>query len=326
MPLPDSDPSVYFTAMKMLVLLFLLMPTLLLAQVDSVRLSEASSLFEEKKYKPALLLLNKLIERSPREAVYYDLRGSVQFELDERQAAAEDFTRAIALKSDEPLYYHHRSMVFYATQNPEKAVADGSAALQYIVDNDSLKYVVLLNRGSAQAMQRNFQQAYNDYMEVLRFDSTSFGALNNIGAVLDELGREEESLAYLKKVVQLYPKFIGGYLNLAFRYAQNNDYVQALALNNKAVSIDPAEPLAYNNRDYVKYKMNDLAGALKDINTSLKLYPGNSYAYRNRALVYLAQKQTEKACMDLQQAETAGFTDMYGDEVEELIKKHCLKK
>jgi regulator of sirC expression with transglutaminase-like and TPR domain len=50
---------------------------------------------------------------------------------------------------------------------------------------------------------------------------------------------------------------------------------------------------------YAKYKMNDLKNALKDIQRSIALDPSDSYAYRNRALVYLAMKQTDKACEPL---------------------------
>jgi hypothetical protein len=37
-------------------------------------------------------------------------------------------------------------------------------------------------------------------------------------------------------------------------------------------------------------------------------------------------KQQEKACEDLQHAVQLGFTPMYGNEVQELIEKHCLLK
>ena len=81
-----------------------------------------------------------------------------------------------------------------------------------------------------------------------------------------------------------------------------------------------------NNRGYAEYKLNKLSLALQDINRSLELYPENSFAYKNRALVYLAMKDREKACADLEKAEAAGFTQMYGDEVKKLRLEYCLTK
>ena len=49
----------------------------------------------------------------------------------------------------------------------------------------------------------------------------------------------------------------------------------------------------------------------------------NSYAYRNRGLLYIKQHKPEEACADLHKALSLGFTENYGDEVEELVKKNC---
>ncbi|SFW85433.1 tetratricopeptide repeat protein [Chitinophaga sancti] len=93
---------------------------------------------------------------------------------------------------------------------------------------------------------------------------------------------------------------------------------------NMVLELSPNDGVAYNNRGYVKYKKNDLKEALKDIERAIKYYPANSYAFRNRALIYFAMKQPDKACVDLQRAIQLGFTPMYGNEVQELLEKHCL--
>ncbi|NML39719.1 tetratricopeptide repeat protein [Chitinophaga sp. G-6-1-13] len=77
---------------------------------------------------------------------------------------------------------------------------------------------------------------------------------------------------------------------------------------------------------HAKYQLKDLKNALKDIQRSVALDPKNSYAYRNRALVYLAMKQPDKACEDLHRAINLGYTTMYGDDVQQLLEKHCIFK
>jgi tetratricopeptide (TPR) repeat protein len=282
----------------------------------------AYQLFQDGKYESALKEVNLLIEQAPDSALYYDLRAEVRVKLKDMSKALDDFNRAIQLEPANPFFYSHRGLFFYMTINPDHAIEDHNMALKY-VSNDTLRYSIITDRGSAKAQKRDFKGAYEDYSAALRFDSNNIVTLTNMGAILDELGRAEEAIPLLEKVIRIDPNFVGGYGNLAFRYAQMGNYKKALAFNNKVLELDPNEALGYNNRGYVKYKLSDHQGALKDINKSLQLYPGNSYAYRNRALVYLALGQKAKACTDLEAAINYGFIEVYGEEVKELKTKTC---
>ena len=102
-------------------------------------------------------------------------------------------------------------------------------------------------------------------------------------------------------------------------------YKEAVQYFDKALAIEKDEPLTLNNRGLARYHLKDYKGALADINKSISVYPNNSYAFKNRALVYLALNQKEKACSDLAKASELGFTETYGGEVDELLKKHCSK-
>ena len=62
---------------------------------------------------------------------------------------------------------------------------------------------------------------------------------------------------------------------------------------------------------------------MEDINKSIELYPTNSYAYKVRALIHIANKKDEKACEDLDIAIELGYTQQYGEEVQQLINANC---
>ena len=193
------------------------------------------------------------------------------------------------------------------------------------------------------------QGAYDDLLAVLNNKPKEVNevlCLTNIGYVAGKLGKNEEAIGYLKKLVEKYPKYLPGYINLAYRYNEVGEYDRSIAVNTKALEVDKSlkkdkdniykassktsvaddgtsEALIYNNRGYARYKTGDHEGALSDINTSISQKPDNPYAYRNRALVYIATKNNEAACKDIAKALELGFTEAYGNEVEELKKTLC---
>lgn len=302
-------------------LLLLLCPFVLLAQ--PTEFEKARTLYDEEKYEASLAILDRLLAADSSVADYYVHRGLVHQELGKPEKAFMDFTGAIQLDPFNPMHYMRRAVILYTVQMPDEAISDNTKALSLLGSKDTLRYSVLNNRGNAKAMKRDFQGAFEDYWTVYQHDSSNKAVMTNLGAVMDELGRGEEAIPILERAIRLYPDWSGGYGNLAFRYIDRGDYKKALELCNKVLELDPADPLGYNNRGHVKYKMGELEGALKDINKSLDMYPSNSYAYRNRALVHLAKKEKKKACADLAKAVEFGFTQMYGEEVEQLLKEHC---
>jgi len=245
--------------------------------------------------------------------------------LDKIQNAYDDYTKAIELQPDSAVAYHYRAILFYRMTYSEEAISDNTRALELATD-DSLRMVCFSNRGNARQQKRDFQGAFEDYTRAYLIDTSSIATLNNMATSLDELGRRDEAIRYLKKIITIDSTFIGAYVNLGFQYNNNGKYQDALKYFNKALTIEKDEPLTLNNRGLAKYNLKDYKGALSDINKSIQLYPSNAFAYKNRAIVYLALKKNQEACKDLQQALYYEFTKVYGEEVNQLIKKHCVSQ
>jgi tetratricopeptide (TPR) repeat protein len=139
------------------------------------------------------------------------------------------------------------------------------------------------------------------------------------------LGQYGKAIFCLKKIIAIDSAQIGSYINLGFIYSATDSLDLAARYFEKAISIDPAEPLTYNNLGYVYYKTGNYDKAISLINKSLSIYHSNSYAYRNLALVYIAKNNLYEACTALNYANDYGFQKQYGDEVKELLEKHCKK-
>ena len=310
---------------QIIFILFLLIPYIFYGQKKDSFWIRQPTIYRGEPCNLTLEKLNELIQLDSNEAAYYDCRGDVYFGLRNIKKSIEDYTRAIQIEPNNPYTYEHRASVYYSIQKPDFAIIDDNLALTYIDSDDTLKYEIINNRGNAKAMKRDFQGAYDDYIQVLFFDSTSIGALLGLGAVLDDLNRVDDAIMYLQKALNLYPDDPSLYGNLAFRYMDKGDFKKALELSEKVLALAPEDALGLNNRGFVKYKLKDFAGALNDINKSLQLYPENSFAYKNRGLVYIGENKIREACINLHKAVDLGFTEVYGDEVQNLINKYCKK-
>jgi len=150
----------------------------------------------------------------------------------------------------------------------------------------------------------------------------------NMGIEEAKQGNYEEALEDFNKAIELMPEYTQAYINRAY-YAKEklSDYKGAIedyiiAIN---MSTDDNDAHAYSNMAYAKMKMKNYKDALDDIKFSLSLDSLNSYAYRNKALIFLALKNKHVACVDLHKAIKLGYTENFGNDVQELIDENCKK-
>lgn len=172
-----------------------------------------------------------------------------------------------------------------------------------------------------------YKQAYNllpSDQYVINALATSYGQAKQI----------EEAVKYFKILNNKYPDWLLSYNNFGFVYTSNDMYNSAIEVFNKGIKVynknkkkykyDTATAsFLYNNRGEAKANLGDEKGALKDYNQAIKMWGRDSYVFRNRAKLYIKQGKINEACTDLYKASALSFTEMYGPEVDELLKKNC---
>lgn len=254
---------------------------------------------------------NSYIENSIKLIEKHDIEGAIN-----------TLNIGIAEMPDSVSLYDMRGTIFEATRQFEEAIKDYTTAISKTSD-PLMKAHILANRGGTKTRIRDFSGAYEDLVAAVKLDSTNVAALNNLAAVCDEVNKPDETLIYLNQIIKIDSTFTPAYVNIGFKYQNMNEHSKAIQYFDKAILLDPEEALGYSNRSYSKLKTNDIKGAMVDINHSITLLPSNSYAYKIRALIYIESKNKEDACNDLDRAIEYGYTAQYGNEVTELIKKHC---
>ncbi len=274
------------------------------------------------KHKKALKLCDELIAKNPKSILAYRNKYVIYKNMGDYAKAFDALNQGLTANPNAADLYHERGVLYQNMNKIDAAIRDYNLGIKF-AENDTAKNAIMISKGTAYSQIRDFKEAYAVYMECFAFDSTNLATLNNLAAICDEINKSDLTIYYLTKVVEADSLFMPGYVNIGFYYQGKGEYEKSIAYFDKALTLDPNEPLSYSNRSYSKLKIGDLEGALKDVNRSLELYAANSYAYRNRALIYLEMGQKTKACEDLQRAVDLGFTTQYGNEVRDLIGRNC---
>src|SRR5208283_3893452 len=95
--------------------------------------------------------------------------------------------------------------------------------------------------------QAKYPEAEKLYRQVLAMDANHAGALQNLGVLAFQVGRNDAAIPLLKKAIELSPNNASMYCNLADAYTALRQGDDALAAYQKAVALDPNMPTTYNN-------------------------------------------------------------------------------
>lgn len=292
------------------------------AQSSGELSKQAKELLTAQKYTDAIDICNQLIARDSLNYEYFSIKAECQLKLGNYVGSRENYSRAIALSPSTTYLYLQRGNVLLTTGHFDDAIADFTTSYEKDVA-DSSRRMDLCNRAAAKIMKRDFTGAYDDLRSAYRLDSNDISVLNNLSAVCDDAGHDDETIGYLNKILRIDSNYSGAYSNLGFKYQGMGQHEKAISYFNKVLTLTPDEPLAFSNRSFSRLKIGDVEGAMKDIDHSLELYPTNAYAYKIRALIFIRMDNMARACLDIQTALDQGYTTTWGDEVLDLKKKYC---
>ena len=115
------------------------------------------------------------------------------------------------------------------------------------------------------------------------------------GTARYQLGRREEALADLNRVVELDPHMALAWSNRGWIRRELGDREGALADFGQALQVEPRHVLAWGNRASLKRELGDLPGALADTDEALRLLPGDEelLSFRAGTLVLLEERRAE---------------------------------
>jgi Tfp pilus assembly protein PilF len=110
---------------------------------------------------------------------------------------------------------------------------------------------------------------------------------NNLGNVLQDLGRFRESLLCYEEALRLAPDYVEALVNLGNALNRLDRFADALSCYLQAQRLRPDDPAVYVNLARALVEEGMLAESLACVEEALRLDPDNAEAHATRALIWL---------------------------------------
>lgn len=132
---------------------------------------------------------------------------------------------------------------------------------------------LLVNIGINLANKGLHRLAEYYYKRAINLNPNLKQAYNNLGNLLNKLGRSNEALVYLNKALKIDPKYVPALINKGIALVQLGMYDQALQCFDKAVDLDPNNKKAWYNKALVHALLGQHDKALTSVDKALSIDP-----------------------------------------------------
>ena len=188
-------------------------------------------------YREAEADFTRAIQLRPSRAIYRIDRAQAREGLHDDQGELDDLNEAEELGSKAVLLYYLRALAHQRLGHDVSARRDLDRVLK-LAPEDEDGFVA---RGVARASDGDAEAALADFTEAVKVNPGSVAGLRDqAGMLADRLGRNEEALAPLDRLVELYPAFAWAHGARAVVRARLGRGDDALADVKKARELDPA--------------------------------------------------------------------------------------
>ena len=155
----------------------------------SKRILEGKKLLENGQFEKAIDTLTIQITSNPNDVQAIYLRAVAGRKLNNFSQSLKDFNKAIELNSDHAELFSDRGILFHMMEDSEKALADMDKAVMLELNNP-FRYS---SRAYIKDYYKDTKGAIADYEKAIELDPDDEISRNNLGLILERMGRMKEA-------------------------------------------------------------------------------------------------------------------------------------
>lgn len=157
-------------------------------------------------YPAAVSDCSEAIDRNPKLVEAYLNRGLAHHRQGQFEAAIADYSQLLQLQPFDFRAYYNRGLSQMASQAYREAIVDlGEAARQVSPFDHGTLAEILTDRGLAQLLQANPQQAISDFTAAIQLDRSAVRAYYNRGCTYHQQGNKTAAIEDFTQVINLVP-------------------------------------------------------------------------------------------------------------------------
>lgn len=262
---------------------------------------KGANYLKQNKLDEAIGELSKAIELNPRsDKAYYD-RGRAYKVKGEIDKALEDYTQTINLNSPETIQSacNSRGQIYEAKGDLDKALKDYTKGIEAMPNPtfsgfQYFKQVLHRNRAQVYLQKKEYDKALEDVDSIEKLggsvDPEFIAKLKNRDSSSDKKEAEKESEKYpgASSEVNLYN-------SRGYNSFKKGQFDLAIADYNRALEIDPNDPMVLANRAIAYAAKGDFDKAIADYTKAVEVNPKDFRVYYNLGLTYINKGDFDKA-------------------------------
>ncbi|HEV8326517.1 MAG TPA: tetratricopeptide repeat protein [Nitrospiraceae bacterium] len=227
--------------------------------------------------------VNKQIEASPKNPLFYTLLGQLWMRTKDAGRAEIAFKKAIELDDSLLSAYMNLAQVYHLAGKTDQAVKEYEAIL---VKNPKVIQAHML-LGVIHESRNEYDKAQAQYEAILKLAPRFAPAANNLAWLMAEQGRNlDVALSHAQTAREGRPDDPHIADTLGWIYYKKNAYLLAVSLLKEAAEKLPNEPIVHFHHGMAQYKNGNPVGAKKSLQAALKLnqsFPGSEEAKKTLA-------------------------------------------
>lgn len=269
-------------------------------------------------YDDALVDLNKVINDKTCDSKLRSnaliKRASLQMQTENKDAAFEDFAKAVEIDESNPDIYHNRGQVYLLVEQPQNSIIEFEKAYS-LQPSNSLTYIhklyseyhLAVSEGNNTLLFKKIEDFSNAVKEYP--DCTECYSL--FAQVLSDQQQYSLADSYFEKAMKLEPQNASFYVHRGLLYLQwEGDIEKALEYLKKAIEIDEKCVLAYETLGTVEVQRGNLVNGIALFDSAIQLAKSKMELTHIFSLRDAAKAQlnvTERFGLDMQNVLAGGL-------------------
>ena len=238
--------------------------------IDSIRRTQGRQQTQLRLRDEALRLLERATKHDPTLVEAYLITARLNLASGgDKAAVVEATTKAIELLDDDPL---ERSKVYVLRAVCQEGLEEKLADLDAAIDSDAENKEALQTRGLFRLQAGNVDGAVKDLESLLTLDPTNELVTQSAVQQLMEMNRAKDAIKLLSKAIKASPSE-GVYRMRGILYRFDGQEDKALEDFNKALAMQPKDPMSLLQRSEISIIRRDVQAAKRDLRSAIQIAP-----------------------------------------------------